>query len=66
MLKGKSRELPARSLSKNEEPIVPDPWELPSPVPDTSQIPIDQFPGEAHPLLMAGGNPSALRLSVPN
>jgi hypothetical protein len=65
MLKERSRESISRSTSENNWQLIPDPWELPSPERESESTQAWQPAIELHPLISAGGNPTALQLPSP-
>ncbi|NES84355.1 MAG: hypothetical protein F6K10_24725 [Moorea sp. SIO2B7] len=65
MHKDLSKYPPRDSASDAVEPIIPDPWQVPSKDSEYNSEPnFWKLPIEAHPLIDAAGNPEAFQLTT--
>ena len=64
MLNNKMNKSLHRSDSVSSRSAVPDPWQIPLPVPKTNPVPKTwHLSTETHPLISAAGSPEAPRLA---
>ena len=67
MLKNKGKKLPRQPNFGSSTANIPDPWQVPNPVPkkkNTVSVNWHSF-AETYPLISPAGNPEALRLASP-
>ncbi|HBL59106.1 MAG TPA: hypothetical protein DDZ80_11470 [Cyanobacteria bacterium UBA8803] len=66
MLENLSRDPPWKSAPVTEDTVIPDPWELTSPIPRFNSINKSwQFPQEHHPLISPAERGATQQLPAP-